>query len=343
VANWALVTGGAGFVGSHLVELLLERQRSVLIVDDLSTGQLSNVAHLLGPRCRFLRQRVGEAFVSSTKLLEGVTEVYHLAAAVGVKRVLEDTVELVRTNVEETGALLSAVASVTPRLKLLVASSSEVYGKTSKLPVHEGDDCVMGPTTATRWSYALTKAIDEHLVLAHHRARRLDAVIVRLFNTVGPRQLGEHGMVLPRFVRAAVARSEVEIHGSGRQTRCFCDVRDVVRGMVELMASPRTPGQIYNLGSDREISIEDLADRVIRLAGGQAHVNKRYVPYSSAYGTTFEDPNRRVPDLRAIRAAIQFEQKYTLEDTLLELIRTERSKSNGAAPLSADHLLQPSA
>jgi UDP-glucose 4-epimerase len=328
LATHTLITGGAGFIGSHLAELLHQQGRSLVIVDNLSTGRRSNVEHLLGPRCRLIEARLADAVRSPRELLDGVDEVYHLAAAVGVKLVVDEPADMIRNNVEETAALLQAIAGRAPgsngTTRVLVASSSEVYGKGVRMPLAEDDDLLIGPTTSARWSYALSKALDEHLLLAHHRRGTLRGVVVRLFNTIGPRQVGRYGMVVPRFVQRAVQGRELEIYGDGRQTRAFCDVRDVVRAMAALMADEACHGQVFNLGSEREITVEQLADRVIALAGVAAGPGKRFIPYDRAYDVGFEDPQRRVPDLRRIRAAIGFEPRYDLDRTLTELIALAR-------------------
>jgi UDP-glucose 4-epimerase len=324
-----LITGGAGFIGSHLAELLHAQGRSLVLVDNLSTGRRSNIAHLLGPRCRLVEASVAEALRAQPDLLRGAAEVYHLAAAVGVKLVVDEPIDMIRNNVEETAELLDAVAARAPGAAVLIASSSEVYGKGVRMPLSEDDDLLIGPTTSARWSYALSKALDEHLALAHHRRGKLAAVVVRLFNTIGPRQVGRYGMVVPRFVQRAVEGGELEIYGDGKQTRAFCDARDVVRALAALVADRACHGRVFNVGSDREITVEHLADRVIALAGGDG-VSKRFVPYDRAYDVGFEDPQRRVPDLRRIRAAIGFEPRYDLDRTLSELIALARASRAAA-------------
>jgi len=322
-----LITGGAGFIGSHLTEHCLRLGREVVIVDNLSTGRRGNIEPLLSPRCTLIKGRLSDILEERPHLLEGVAEVYHLAAAVGVKLVVDDPAGMIDNNVRETALLLRA--AVRHRAAVLIASSSEVYGKGVAMPLREDQDMLFGPTTASRWSYALTKAIDEHLALAHHRSDGLRTVIVRLFNTIGPRQVGNYGMVVPRFVRAAVDGEDIAIYGNGKQTRAFCDARDVVRAMVQLMSNAANSGQVFNVGSDREITIETLADRVLALT--QSRSKKRYVAYEQAYQPGFEDPQRRVPDLGKVRAAIGFEPSFTLDDTLGELIAAARASGSAAS------------
>lgn len=321
-----LITGGAGFIGSHLAQRLREQGRSVVLVDDLSTGRRSNIEPLLGEGCTLVEARASQA-VRDPALMRGVGQVYHLAAAVGVKQVVDDPTAMIRNNVDETAAVLEAACRA--GAAVLIASSSEVYGKCPVTPLRETMDLVYGPTTASRWSYGLSKALDEHLALDAHRRHGLPVAIVRLFNTIGPRQVGRYGMVVPRFVAWAVRNEPIQVHGDGRQTRAFCDVRDVVRAMVQLLDSPACHGQVFNLGSDRSITIDELADQVIALAGSTA--GKRFVPYEQVYGQGFEDPRQRLPDISKIRQAIGFEPCIGLEQTLSELIELERANL-GAAP-----------
>lgn len=320
----ALVTGGAGFVGSHLTDLLLRRGDHVTVVDNLSTGRRENLpaAH---ERLRFIEADIADALAAFGKG-ETFDEIYHLAAAVGVKLVMADQIRSIETNVGQTAALLRFAAGRRTGgggVPTLITSSSEVYGKSGKSPFSEDDDVVYGPTTVGRWSYACSKAIDEYLGLAYHRQEGLPVVIVRLFNTVGPRQLGDYGMVLPRFVQAALAGRPLPVHGSGRQTRCFCDVRDVVEALPRLLATPACRGRVFNVGSDRPIAIGDLADLVIRTLGSGSH--KQLIPHEEIYPQGFEDLQQRQPDLTRIRAAIGFEPRRTLEQTIRDIAgsRTE--------------------
>ncbi|MBM4108536.1 MAG: NAD-dependent epimerase/dehydratase family protein [Phycisphaerae bacterium] len=311
----ALITGGAGFIGSHLCERLLARGDAVTIVDDLSTGRRANLPppH---PNLRFIEADLKEALRALGRG-ERFHEIYHLAAAVGVDLVLKDPFNAIRINIEQTQAVLDFALHASPAggpTRILVASSSEVYGKGICEPFAEDDDVVLGPTTLARWSYAHSKAIDEHLAIACARHRGLPATIVRFFNTVGPRQVGQYGMVLPRFIRAALEGRPLEVFGDGRQSRCFCDVRDVVAALPMLLASPACAGRVFNLGSDRPITIEELACLVIRVTGSRSEV--RFVPYDKAYPEGFEDLRARRPDLTRIRQAIGFSPSIPLERTV---------------------------
>jgi len=327
-----LITGGAGFIGSHLARYLLSEGHTVHLLDDLSTGRVENVGELIGPRseesaagssvpgrCTLQRQRVGEA-LSNFAWLRGFDQVYHLAAAVGVQLIVDDPVYTIETNVLETAKVLQAAAAFD--IPVLLTSSSEVYGKSEKVPFREDDDVVYGSTVYSRWSYAATKALDEYLALAHHRKEGLRVVVVRLFNTVGPRQVGYYGMVVPRFVRAAVRGEPIDIYGDGRQSRCFCHVADVVEALPKLLGSDACHGRVFNLGSDQEVTIEQLADRVIALSGSKSV--KRFVPYEEAYGAKFDDLRRRVPDLTRVRQAIGYQPGRGLDEILTELIELER-------------------
>lgn len=316
------MTGGAGFIGSHLTERLLARGDTVTVVDNLSTGRRSNLdkaARSAGGRLRFIEADLADA-LSALGTGERFDEIYHLAAAVGVRLVVEDPIRSIETNVDQASAILryalahpspSGSASPPP---VLIASSSEVYGKSTRPVFTEEDDVVYGPTTVARWSYAFSKAIDEFLALAYHQQRGLPAVVVRFFNTVGPRQVGDYGMVLPRFVAAALQGKPLEVHGDGRQSRCFCDVRDVVGVLPVLLGNPDCHGRVFNVGSDGPISIAELADLVIRTLGSPSEI--RMVPYTDVYGSGFEDLRQRRPDLSRIRAAVGFNARIGLEETI---------------------------
>lgn len=322
-----LVTGGAGFIGSHLVEHLIARGDRVVIVDNLSTGRRSNLADIDPSRIRFIHRNVSEA-VGEFQPGE-FSEIYHLAAAVGVRLVVEKPIHTIETNVLETSALLQfASKSATP---ILLASTSEVYGKGSKTPFAEDDDVVYGPTTLNRWSYACSKAIDEYLALAHHRQHGLPIVIVRFFNTVGPRQVGEYGMVLPRFVSAALAGSPLEVHADGRQMRCFCDVRDVIKILPVLLSKPACAGRVFNLGSDQSIQIRALAELVRETLGSSSEIV--HVPYEQVFGPGFEDLRDRRPDLSRIRQAVGFEAAIPLVQTIRDLAEELQSSPSASAPL----------
>lgn len=309
-----LVTGGAGFIGSHLTDHLLEQGRSVTVVDDLSTGRASNL-DLTHPRLRFIHADLAEA-IPVLASLPPFARVYHLAAAVGVDLVLADPARAIEINVQATSALLAHLASH-GRPPTLIASSSEVYGKPDTDLFSEDDGSVLGPTTVARWSYAHAKALDEHLALAYHATRGLPTVIVRFFNTIGPRQRGDYGMVVPRFVRDALDARPLRVFGDGRQSRCFCDVRDIVPVLPRLLDSAACHGRVFNIGSDRDISILDLARTVIRTLASPSEV--RLVPYDDAYAPGFEDLRRRRPDLARIRRAVGFEPRTPLDRTIIDI------------------------
>jgi len=325
-----LITGGAGFIGSHLAERLLADGHHVVALDDLSTGRRDNVAHLLsraGPAFQLVRDSVeNEATVNT--LMSEVDAVYHLAAAVGVQLIVDQPVRTIRTTIHGTEVVLDA-ANRWGR-PVLVTSSSEVYGKGARVPFSEDDDVVMGPTRASRWCYAYSKGIDEFLGLAYHKESGLPVTIVRLFNTVGPRQVGMYGMVLPRFVAAAVRGEKLQVYGDGKQTRCFCHVSDVVDVLLRLMADDKRAscaGRVFNVGGDEEISIEELARRVIRVTGSRSGIE--YVPYEKAYGQKFDDLPRRVPDLARIRQAVAFQPRYTLDEIIASVHQEHAGGSKG--------------
>lgn len=320
-----LVTGGAGFIGSHLVELLLARGDDITVIDNLSTGRLSNLASVAG-RVRVIEADLGDGLEQIKS--ERFGEVYHLAAAVGVDLVLTDPIGSIETNVARTADLLRYCASA-GNPPTLIASSSEVYGKPGTRVFSEDDDAVYGPTTVTRWLYACSKALDEHLALAYHQQRSLPAVVVRFFNTVGPRQVGSYGMVLPRFVRAALAGEPLRVFGDGGQTRSFCDVRDVVDALPKLMADAGSPGRVFNVGSEESISIGALAELVIATTGSGSGIER--VEYSDAYPSGFEDLRHRKPDLTRIKAAVGFEPKIGLEQTIRDLAEAIRAEDAGAS------------
>lgn len=318
----ALITGGAGFIGSHLAELLLGRDHQVTIVDNLVTGRAENLRHLEG--------RAGLEFISDTVLNEERMRtlvpqhdvVFHLAAAVGVRWVIENPLLAIHTNIRATEIVLEAAAKT--NTKVLIASTSEVYGKNEKDSLSEDDDSVIGSTQITRWLYANTKATDEFLALAYYRDRGLPVVIVRFFNTVGPRQTGRYGMVVPRFVRQALAGEPITVHGDGNQTRCFTDVRDSVRATADLAQLPAAVGQVFNIGNPREISIRGLAELVIRMTGSQSEI--RYVPYSEAYPAGFEDMRRRVPCVDKLRSHLGWAPEIPLEENLARIIDTMQAE-----------------
>ena len=317
-----LVTGGAGFIGSHLVDALLTRGDLVTVVDNLSTGRRANLPPT-HERLRFIEADLSSA-LDAFGPGETFHETYHLAAAVGVKLVIEDPIRSIETNVDQTAQLLrftSDPARYAARdgrgVPTLIASSSEVYGKGVKTPFSEDDDVIYGPTTVGRWSYAASKAVDEYLALAYFQKHHLPVVIARFFNTVGPRQVGHYGMVLPRFVAAALRGESLTVYGEGNQTRCFCDVRDVVDVLPRMLATRACHGRVINVGSDSPISIADLAALVVRTLESPSRISR--VPYSEAYAEGFEDLQQRQPDLRRLRAAVGFEPKFSLERTVRDV------------------------
>lgn len=318
MSNKVVITGGAGFIGSHLVRLLLEQDSAtdITIIDNLATGRRSNIEPCLNERCRLIEASVGDTLLDDA-VLDGVRHIYHLAAGVGVKLVVDNPTQMIHNNLHETTTAINAAKK--SGAALLITSSSEVYGKCPVLPLKEDMDVVYGPTTASRWSYAMTKAIDEHLALDAHRQHGLKAVIVRLFNTVGPRQVGRYGMVIPRFVERALKGQTIEVHGDGEQTRTFCDVRDVVQAFPQLIANPDCHGQIYNVGSDHRVTINQLAELVldhVKPNGGMTHRS-----YEAVYGKGFEDPHDRLPDISKLRDTIDFEPTIRLRQTIEDIVR----------------------
>jgi UDP-glucose 4-epimerase len=311
-----LITGGAGFIGSHLAERLVHAGHSVTVLDDLSTGSIQNLRALRGqPRFRHVIDTIMDRQLVA-ELVDDCDIVFHLAAAVGVKLIVESPVRTIETNIKGTDIVLECASK--KKRKLLLTSTSEVYGKARKLPFSEADDLVLGPTTMGRWSYACSKAIDEFLALAYWRERRLPVVIVRLFNTVGPRQTGRYGMVLPNFVRQALAGTPVTVYGDGTQSRCFTHVSDAVGALVELANDPQAVGEVFNIGNDEEISIGDLARLVKELTGSRSEIT--YVPYDQAYGAGFEDMARRVPDLSKIRQLIGYRPTWSVRSIIEDVI-----------------------
>jgi UDP-glucose 4-epimerase len=315
-----LITGGAGFIGSHLADAYLARGDEVLALDDLSTGSAENVRHLKG--CARFRLVVGSVRDADAvaELVAECDAVVHLAAAVGVRLVVEHPLGTIETNVRGTEVVLAAAAA--RGRKVLLASTSEVYGLSDRVPFREDDPLVIGPTTTARWGYACSKALDEFLALAYHRERGLPVVIARLFNTVGPRQTGRYGMVLPTFVRQALAGEPITVHGDGMQTRCFCDVSDVVAALVALLDHPGAVGEVFNVGSDYEIAIGELAETVKVLADSRSDLV--LVPYSEAHGAGFEDVFRRAPDLGKLRRLIGHRPAVSLEQIVLRVLESQR-------------------
>jgi UDP-glucose 4-epimerase len=328
----ALITGGAGFIGSHLAEALLQRGWQVSAIDNLSTGAFENVAHLIDhPRFQFVRDTITNAIVLD-RLASECDVIFHLAAAVGVELIVRDPVHVIETNVLGTHAVMEVANRY--RRKVMIASTSEIYGKNTNVPFREDDDRVLGPTIRSRWAYASSKAIDEFLGLAYHRQLKLPVVIFRLFNTVGPRQTGRYGMVVPRFVRQALQGEPLTVYGDGRQSRCFCDVDDAVRAIMGLADCPRAVGEVVNVGAAAEITILDLARKVIAMVtgdhAGPATDNARitFIPYEQAYEAGFEDMQRRLPDISKLKALIGWEPRISLEQTLARVIDSLRPASS---------------
>lgn len=311
-----LITGGAGFIGSHLADAYLQRGDEVLIIDDLSTGTIENIRHLKNnPNFQYTIDSVHNQPVTA-ELVDQCDVVVHLAAAVGVKLIVESPVRTIETNVRGTEVVLALANKKQKRV--LVASTSEVYGLSTDVPFKEDGNLVMGATTKGRWSYACSKAIDEFLALAYWREKKLPTTIVRLFNTVGPRQTGRYGMVIPTFVRQALAGRPITVYGNGKQTRCFGYVGDVVGALIKLLDTSDSVGQVYNIGSSEEISIAKLAEKVKELTHSNSEIV--FVPYDEAYEEGFEDMPRRVPDTSKIKSLVGFEPKMKLEGILQSVI-----------------------
>jgi UDP-glucose 4-epimerase len=317
-----LITGGAGFVGSHLAEALLTRGDEVFVLDDLSTGSIENITHLKShPRFHYTIDTVTNEPVLA-ELIDRCDVVVHLAAAVGVKLIVEAPVHTIETNVHGTEVVLKH-ANKKKKL-VMIASTSEVYGKSATVPFHEDADLVLGPTVKHRWAYACSKLIDEFLALAYWKERKLPIIIIRLFNTVGPRQTGQYGMVIPTFVRQALANQPITVFGDGKQSRSFTYVGDVVRAMLALMNEPRAVGQVFNIGNGQEINIGDLAVRIKTLAASQSEIV--HIPYDEAYETGFEDMPRRVPDISRVRSLVGYEPTVELDEILTRVIEHFRQQ-----------------
>lgn len=318
----ALITGGAGFIGSHLCDALLDNGHHVLVLDNLSTGSIDNIAHLKG-RAGF------EYFIDTVdnepllaELIDRSDVVFHLAAAVGVKLIVEQPVHTIETNVHGTEVVLK---HANKKKKLVViASTSEVYGKSNDVPFREDSDLVMGPTPKHRWAYACSKAMDEFLALAYWKERKLPVIIVRFFNTVGPRQTGQYGMVIPNFVRQALAGEPITVFGDGTQSRSFTHVSDVVGALLKLVSEPRAIGRVINIGNTQEVSILELAERVRELAASKSPI--KLVPYDQAYESGFEDMPRRLPDLSRVESLIGYKPHHGLDDILKQVIDYYRGR-----------------
>jgi len=331
-----LITGGAGFIGSHLCEELLSRGHEVHVLDDLSTGAMENIRHLKQhPGFDYTLESADNDRVVA-ELVDEADVVYHLAAAVGVELIVESPVRTIETNVHCTEVVLTHASK--KQKPIFIASTSEVYGKSAKVPYREDGDLLFGPTHKRRWAYASSKAIDEFLALAYWKERKVPTVIGRLFNTVGPRQTGRYGMVIPSFVRQALSGRPITVYGDGTQSRCFCHVRDVVIALADLMLTEQAHGRIFNIGSTDEITIADLADTVRTAAGSSSQIS--LVPYDEAYEEGFEDMARRVPDISRIRDLLGWTPGRTLEQILRDVIeyeqRGDRTDMTAAVPSGTD-------
>lgn len=321
----ALITGGAGFIGSHLAEALLNQNAFVTVIDDLSTGSITNIRHLKG--------RSGFSYVIDTvmdhslmaELVDAADVIYHLAAAVGVRLIVESPVRTIETNVSCTEAVLTLAAK--KQKKVLIASTSEVYGKSTAIPFREDGDLVIGNTTRGRWSYACSKTLDEFLGLAYWKEKKVPVVVFRLFNTVGPRQTGRYGMVLPTFVQQALKNEPITVYGDGEQSRCFTWVGDAVRAIIDLSLHPQAVGQVFNIGSEQEVTIMDLAKMVRDVARSSSEIT--LVPYDQAYEEGFEDMGRRVPDLSKIRNLIGYKPTVDLPNIIAQVVEYYRQQMLG--------------
>lgn len=334
-----LITGGAGFIGSHLAETLLQLGYPVTIIDDLSTGRFENIEHLVShPNFRFTIDTINNEIVMD-RLASECDIIFHLAAAVGVMLIVEQPVHTIKTNIMGTEAVLNA--AVRYRAKVLIASTSEVYGKGNRVPFQEDDDVVIGPTSRNRWAYAASKMVDEFLALAYHHEKDLPVVVFRLFNTVGPRQTGRYGMVIPRFVQQALRGEPVTVYGTGKQSRCFLHVGDAVQAIIALANCPDAVGKVFNVGANEEISIQNLAQLVLDLveekrsgaglsAIKSAAIENQIVniPYEKAYAVGFEDLARRVPSTEKIAQLTGWQPKYSLKKTLQDIIDYLAEKEN---------------
>ena len=312
----AFVTGGAGFIGSHLSEKLLSLGHQVTIIDDLSTGRMENIEHLIGqPGFTFAIESILNETVMDRLVCE-CDIIFHLAASVGVELIVNHPVEVIETNILGSEMVLKIANRY--KKKTLITSTSEIYGKSDKVPFSEEDDCVMGPTTKNRWSYACSKAVDEFLALAYHQEKGLPVVIARLFNTVGPRQTGRYGMVIPRFVATALKGETIPVYGDGKQSRCFTFVADTVEFIIRLSKLPEAEGQIFNVGNNQEISIGDLAIKVREMTGSNSDIEE--IPYDQAYAKGFEDMMRRIPDISKVCRVTGYKPRHNLDEILRQVI-----------------------
>lgn len=332
-----LVTGGAGFIGSHLSEALLKRGHYVTIIDDLSTGKLENVEHVRAfPNFHFAIETIMNEGVMD-RLVSECDAIFHLASAVGVKLIVTSPVEVIQRCVLGTEVVLKIANRY--KKKVLITSTSEIYGKSDKVPFNEEDDRLLGPTTKSRWSYSCSKAIDEFLALAYHKEKQLPVVIARLFNTIGPRQTGQYGMVVPSFVQQAMRGEDITVYGSGTQARCFGYVSDIVGCIIELMNRPEAVGGIYNVGNDKEITIMKLAERVKKITGSSSNIVT--IPYDQAYEIGFEDMQRRIPDLTKVRKLVDYEPRVELDEMIGKIWEyfKAREREGACKPPAANGLL----
>ena len=316
------ITGGAGFIGSHLATRFLDRGDRVLLLDDLSTGSMDNLAHLAGREG--FEYRIGSALDVPlvTECLDRCDATVHLAAAVGVRLIVERPVHTIETNIRATEVVLAAAAK--KQKPVLLASTSEVYGKSAKIPFAEEDDLQLGPTTHSRWAYACSKALDEWLGLAYYREKKVPVTVVRFFNTVGPRQTGRYGMVLPNFAAQALTGEPITVYGDGSQSRCFGHVQDAVEALLRLLATPASVGEVFNVGSDEEVTILRLAEMVRDAAGSRSEI--RLVPYDEAYAEGFEDMQRRVPALGKLERTIGFRPRTPLASIITDVVADQRAR-----------------
>lgn len=321
------ITGGAGFIGSHLAERLLQDGHGVLVLDDLSTGEMANLEPLLDhPQFAY---RIGSVHDRPlvAEMVDRADVTVHLAAAVGVKLIVERPVHTIETNVHGTEVVLDAAAKKQKRV--LIASTSEVYGKSAKFPFSEEDDLVLGPTTHSRWAYACSKALDEWLGLAYWREKRVPTILCRFFNTVGPRQTGRYGMVLPNFCRQALTGAPLTVYGTGEQSRCFGHVKDAVESVVRLIQTDAAIGEVFNIGTDREVTIQQVAEMIRDMAGSSSEIEK--IPYEQAYAAGFEDMMRRVPDCSKLERTIGFKPATPLEDIIADVLADQRARLDETA------------
>jgi len=311
-----LITGGAGFIGSHLADALIRREDVVFVIDDLSTGSIDNIKHLM--RNKKFHYKISSIMnvESVKKLIDKCDVIYHLAAAVGVKWIIQSPVRTIETNVKGTEIILELASK--KRKKVLISSTSEVYGKSEDVPFCENGDIVLGPTVRSRWSYACSKAIDEFLALAYYQEKGLPVVIARFFNTVGPRQSGRYGMVIPRFVQQALKNEPITVYGDGSQSRCFTYVGDVVNAVLKLMEKPKAVGDVFNIGTQQEIKIKDLALMIKKMTNSKSEI--KYVPFTKAYDKNFEDMAKRIPDVSKLKKLIKYVPEHNIEYILEKVI-----------------------